>query len=67
MSTPIIINESEIAMIIRISNPTEYNYKFEILNISDNTFVQYDLPFLTGYVEIQEINYSKSKGEKNGR
>ena len=67
MSTPIIINESEIAMIIRISNLTEYNYKFEILNISDNTFVQYDLPFLTGYVEIQEINYSKSKGEKNGR
>ncbi|MBO7485660.1 MAG: hypothetical protein J6T84_06315 [Spirochaetaceae bacterium] len=63
MSTPIIVNESEIAMIIRISNLTEYNYKFEILNISNNSFKQYDLPFLTGYVEIQEINYSQLKNE----
>ena len=83
MDTPIIVNESEIAMIIRVSNSkainksnnlvqkeipepkyvTEYNYKFEIFNISNNTFIQYDLPFLEGYIEIQEINYSQLKKE----
>lgn len=83
MDTPIIVNESEIAMIIRVSNSkainkinnlvqkempepkyvTEYNYKFEIFNISNNTFIQYDLPFLEGYLEIQEINYSQLKNE----
>ena len=83
MDTPIIVNESEIAMIIRVSNSkainkinnlvqkeipepkyvTEYNYKFEIFNISNNTFIQYDLPFLEGYIEIQEINYSQLKNE----
>ena len=83
MDTPIIVNESEIAMIIRVSNSkainksnnlvqkeipeskyvTEYNYKFEIFNISNNTFIQYDLPFLEGDIEIQEINYSQLKKE----
>ena len=81
--TPIIINESEIGMIIRITNfiqinkvnnlvqkkipEPEYiiekNYVFEILNISNNTFIHYDLPFLTKAENITELNYSKIKNE----
>lgn len=81
--TPIIINESEIGMIIRITNfiqinkvnnlvqkkipEPEYiienNYIFEILNISNNTFIHYDLPFLTKAENITELNYSKIKNE----
>ena len=41
----------------------EYNYIFEIFNIANNTFTQYDLPFLTGSIVIQEINYSQLKKE----